>query len=97
GALLLAAYVAMGGWLFFLCLAMWREKTVSRYLTLLGMFCALTLLLAVFADPIIVLLGQFCGFIWALGVGLTLLRPVGGQEKAVAAAVTEPRMREPDA
>ena len=40
GALLLAAYVALGGWLFFLCLAMWREKTVSRYLTLLGMSSA---------------------------------------------------------
>ena len=62
GALLQAAYVALGGWLFFLCLAMWREKTVSRYLTLLGMFCALVLILAFIADPIIVLLGQFCGF-----------------------------------
>ena len=90
GALLLAAYVALGGWLFFLCLAMWREKTVSRYLTLLGMFCALVLIFAFIADPIIVLLGQFCGFVWALGVGFGLLRPAGGREKPVTANVTEP-------
>jgi hypothetical protein len=97
GALLLAAYVAMGGWLFFLCLAMWREKTVSRYLTLLGMFCALTLLLAVIADPVIVLLGQLCGVIWAFGVGLTLLRPPGVREKPVVASMTEPTAIEPEA
>jgi hypothetical protein len=90
GALLLAAYVALGGWLFFLCLAMWREKTISRYLTLLGMFCALVLILAFIADPIIVLLGQFCGLIWALAVGVVLLRPAGEQEKPVPARLTEP-------
>jgi Domain of unknown function (DUF4386) len=90
GALLQAAYVALGGWLFFLCLAMWREKTVSRYLTLLGIFCALVLILAVIADPIIVLLAQFCGFFWALGVGFALLRPAGEREKPVTVNVTEP-------
>jgi hypothetical protein len=90
GALLLAAYVALGGWLFFLCLAMWREKTISRYLTLLGMFCALVLILAFIADPLIVLLGQFCGFVWALAVGVSLLRPAGEQEKPVPASLTEP-------
>ena len=62
GSLLQAAYVALGGWLFFLGLAMWREKTVSRYVTLLGMFCALVLILTFIADPIIILLGQICGF-----------------------------------
>jgi hypothetical protein len=90
GALLLAAYVALGGWLFFLCLAMWREKTISRYLTLLGMFCALVLILAFIADPIIVLLGQFCGLVWALAVGVVLLRPADEQEKPVPASLTEP-------
>lgn len=96
GALLLAAYVALGGWLFFLCLAMWREKTVSRYLTLLGMFCALVLILAFIADPIIVLVGQFCGFVWALAVGFALLRPVGEREKPIAASITEQGITEPE-
>jgi hypothetical protein len=95
GALLLAAYVALGGWIFFLCLAMWREKTVSRYLTLLGMFCALTLLLAAFADPLIVLLGQFCGFFWAFAGGFALWRQAGEQEKPVVTSVTEPNLRGP--
>jgi hypothetical protein len=97
GALLLAAYVAMGGWLFFLCLAMWREKTVSRYVTLLGMFCALVLILAFIADPIIILLGQICGFFWALGVGFMLLRPADKQEKPLTAHVTEQGVTEPEA
>jgi len=88
--LLPAAYVALGGWIFFLCLAMWREKTVSRYLTLLGMFCALTLLLAAFADPVIVLLGQFCGFFWAFAVGFVLWRLAGEQEKPIGASAVEP-------
>jgi hypothetical protein len=92
GALLLAAYVALGGWLFFLCLAMWREKTVSRYLTLLGLFCALVLILAFVADPIIVLLGQLCGFIWALAVGFALLRPAGEQKNPVTVSATEPEV-----
>jgi hypothetical protein len=92
GALLLAAYVALGGWMFFLCLAMWREKTVSRYLTLLGMFCALTLLLAAFADPLIVLLGQFCGFFWAFGVGFALWRQGGEQEKPIGASAVRPEV-----
>jgi uncharacterized protein DUF4386 len=90
--LLPAAYVALGGWIFFLCLAMWREKTVSRYLTLLGMFCALTLLLATFADPVIVLLGQFCGFIWAFAVGFALWRQVGEQHKPIGASAVEPEV-----
>jgi hypothetical protein len=92
GALLQAAYVALGGWIFFLCLAMWREKTVSRYLTLLGMFCALTLLLAAFADPVIVLLGQFCGFVWAFAVGFALWRQVGEQEKPIGTSAVEPEV-----
>jgi Domain of unknown function (DUF4386) len=90
GALLLAAYVALGGWILFLCLAMWREKTVSRYLTLLGMFCALTLLLAAFADPVILLLGQFCGFFWAFAVGFALWRQSGEQEKPIGMSAVEP-------
>jgi hypothetical protein len=90
--LLPAAYVALGGWIFFLCLAMWREKTVSRYLTLLGMFCALTLLFAAFADPVIVLLGQFCGFIWAFAVGFALWRQVGEQQKPIGASAVEPEV-----
>src|SRR5215831_13244155 len=92
GALLLAAYVAMGGWIFFLCLAMWREKTVSRYLTLLGMFCALVLIFAFVADPIIVLLGQFCGFFWAFGVGFALWRQAGEQQKPIEASAVEPEV-----
>lgn len=96
-ALLLAAYVALGGWLFFLCLALWREKTVSRYLTLLGMFCALTLLLALVADPLIVLLGQVCGFFWALGVGFALLRPPSEPVKPLATSMSESRLTEPEA
>jgi hypothetical protein len=92
GAVLLAAYVALGGWMVFLCLAMWREKTVSRYLTLLGMFCALTLLLAAFADPLIVLLGQFCGFFWAFGVGFALWRQAGEREKPIGASAIRPEV-----
>jgi hypothetical protein len=97
GALLLAAYVAIGGWLFFLCLAMWREKTVSRYVTLLGMFCALVLILAFIADPLIVLLGQVCGFVWALVVGFMLLRPADRQEKPIVTRVTEQGVTGPEA
>jgi len=92
GALLLAAYVALGGWLFFLCLAMWREKTVSRYLTLLGMFCALVLILAFIADPLIVLLGQFCGFFWAFAVGFALWRQADAREKPVPARMANPEV-----
>jgi hypothetical protein len=92
GALLLAAYVALGGWLFFLCLAMWREKTVSRYVTLLGMFCALVLILAFIADPIIVLLGQFCGFFWAFTVGFALWRQADAQEKPAPARMANPEV-----
>jgi hypothetical protein len=92
GSLLQAAYVALGGWIFFLCLAMWREKTVSRYVTLLGMFCALVLILAFIADPIIVLLGQFCGFFWAFAVGFVLFRQVDAQEKPVPARMANPEV-----
>jgi hypothetical protein len=90
--LLPAAYVALGGWIFFLCLAMWREKTVSRYLTLLGMFCALTSIVAAFADPVIVLLGQFCGFVWAFAVGFSLWRQAGEQQKPIGASAVEPEV-----
>jgi hypothetical protein len=92
GSLLQAAYVALGGWIFFLCLAMWREKTVSRYVTLLGMFCALVLILAFVADPIIVLLGQFCGFIWAFAVGFALWRQADAREKPAPARMANPEV-----
>jgi hypothetical protein len=94
GGLLLAAYVALGGWLLFLCLAMWREKTVSRYLTLLGMFCGLVLVLAFLADPSIVVLGQISGFFWALGVGFALLRPARDMQDTMIMAAPEVQRRD---
>jgi hypothetical protein len=79
--LLGAANVALGGALIFACLGLIREKTFSRYLTLLGMFWGITAVAGPFPEieaPIIQVIGELCGFFWALGVGFALLRLLPG-------------------
>jgi hypothetical protein len=106
--LLGAANVALGGALIFVCMGLIREKTFSRYLTLLGIFWGITAVAGPFPEleaPIITVIGQLCGFLWALGVGFALLRILPGRttESALlgsadeAASMSEPSMNEPEA
>jgi hypothetical protein len=95
--LLGAANVALGGALLFACLGLIREKVFSRYLTLLGIFSGITAVAWPFPEieaPVVAAIGELCGFFWALGVGFTLLRLIGGtpDDAMVGDADTRPRV-----
>jgi hypothetical protein len=107
--LLSAANVALGGALIFACLGLIREKTFSRYLTLLGMFWGITAVAGAFPEieaPIVEVIGELCGFIWILGMGFAFLRLLPGDSTGATLAGSDaeetmkmPRLnvREPEA
>jgi hypothetical protein len=83
------ATVAFGIWLVTVCWIAIRTKVFPRWLNYIGFFWGVLALLALVEVTLLLLVGEVLGLIWAIWIGVFLLR----EGRAPAAAAPEPARR----